>query len=114
MRLAGRRPISQPVAATAGLAALALLSAGCFTTAADFREDAEAFIESDEALREAAFFETSASFVEATCTDPPNRDEGTTFPCTATDSNGDAWEFEIVITGSTEYEVVVTRRPTDS
>jgi len=93
---------------------LVIGSTGCFTTAADFRKDAETFIEQDDDLRVAAFFETSATFVEAICAEPSSQDEGTTFPCTATDSNGEVWEFEIVITGSAEYDVVVSRRPTGS
>lgn len=84
---------------------------GCFTTAADFGSDAETFIQEDDELRAALFPDSDVSFSSATCVDPENQDEGTTFPCTATDSNGDVWEFEIVITGSSEYEVNVARRP---
>ena len=85
--------------------------AGCFTTAADFRDDAETFIEENEELRSALFPDSDATFTSATCVDPENQDVGATFPCTATDSNGDVWEFEIVITSSSEYEVNVARRP---
>jgi len=95
--------------ATAVVGATALV--GCFTTAADFAEDAESFIETDEELRGALFPDSAATFVTATCEDPPDQDDGTTFPCTATDSNGDVWEFEIVITGSSEYEVNLSRAP---
>lgn len=84
---------------------------GCFTTAADFGNDAETFIVENEELRAALFAETDTSFVRATCVDPKNQDVGTTFACTATDSDDDVWEFEIVITGSTEYEVNVSRFP---
>ena len=93
---------------------LAVGLAGCFTTTADFRDDAETFIEENEELRAALFADPDASFTSATCVDPPNQDEGTTFPCTAIDSTGDTWEFEIAITGSSEYEVNVARRPADS
>jgi hypothetical protein len=92
------------------LAALAIGLAGCFTTTADFRNDAEEFIEQNEELR-GALLADSATFVTATCAEPANQDEGTTFPCTATDSNGAVWEFEIVITGSSEYEVNLSRSP---
>jgi hypothetical protein len=98
----------------AAFVALAGGVAGCFTTAADFRSDAEDFIEQNDELREALFPESDDSFTTATCAEPNNRDEGTTFPCTATDTAGATWEFEIVITGSSEYEVNVARRPADT
>lgn len=98
--------------AAAGLAALATAITGCFTTAADFRADAETFIEEDVGLRDATFPDSDATFVTALCSEPANQDEGTTFPCTAVDSVGDNWEFEIVITSSSAYEVDITRRPT--
>lgn len=93
------------------LVALTGAVAGCFTTAADFRTDAEEFIEQNDELRTALFPDTDDRITSATCAEPPNRDEGTTFPCTATDTTGASWEFEIVITGSSEYEVNVARRP---
>jgi hypothetical protein len=88
--------------------------AGCFTTSADFRNDAENFLRDDEDLRDALFGESEVTFTTATCVDPENQDEGTTFACTAVDSTGASWEFEIVITGSSEYEVNVARRPVGS
>lgn len=96
------------------LVALAVGVTGCFTTTADFRTDAEDFIEQDEQLRAALFPDTADSITSATCAEPANQDEGTTFPCTATDTTGAEWEFEIVITGSSEYEVNVARRPVGS
>lgn len=95
----------------AALVAVTGIATGCFTTAADFRTDAEEFIEQDEELRAALFADPDDRITSATCTEPRNRDEGTTFPCTATDTSGATWEFEIVITGSSEYEVNVARRP---
>ncbi len=99
---------------TAALALCSVALTGCFTTAADFRSDAETFIVEDDALRTALFPDTDTAFTSATCVEPANQDEGTSFPCTATDSAGATWEFEIVITGSSEYEVSVARRPADS
>ncbi len=84
---------------------------GCFTTAADFRNDAETFIEENEELRSALLADSANTFATATCAEPANQDEGTTFPCSATDSLGDVWEFEIVITGTSEYEVNLSRAP---
>jgi hypothetical protein len=90
---------------------LGVMLSACFTTAADFGADAETFITEDDELRAALFPDSDATFVDATCTEPTNRDAGSTFPCTATDSNGETWEFEIVITGSSEYEVNLARAP---
>ena len=109
-----RRPFHTPLSAAASLAVLAGTLAGCFTTAADFRNDAETFIEENDELREALFSGSDTAFETATCVEPENQDEGTTFPCTAIDTTGATWEFEIVITGSSEYEVNVARWPADS
>jgi len=88
---------------------------GCFTTSADFANDAEEFIVENEelrdALRDGGQLAPTAAFATATCTDPENQDVGTTFPCTATDSTGAVWEFEIVITDDNEYEVILSRAP---
>jgi hypothetical protein len=94
----------------AAFVALAAGVAGCFTTAADFRNDAEDFIEQNEELRD-ALLDAPATFVSATCAEPANQDEGTTFACTGTDSNGEVWEFEVEIIGSNEYEVNLSRAP---
>lgn len=98
----------------ASLALVAMGTTACFTTAADFGSDAETFIEENDELRAALFGESGTTFETATCVDPENQDEGTTFPCTATDTTGATWEFEIVITGASEYEVNVSRRPSGS
>jgi hypothetical protein len=111
MRRCRRRSFATPVRTATALAVLATALAGCFTTAADFGSDAETFIEQNDELRVALFGDSGTTFASATCVDPANQTEGTTFPCTGTDSNGDVWEFEIEITGSSEYEVNVTRRP---
>lgn len=111
MRHRRRHGSKRSLAGAAALVALAAGVAGCFTTAADFRNDAEDFIEQNDELRAALFPETDDSITSATCAEPPDQDEGTTFSCTATDTTGADWEFEIVITGSSEYEVNVARRP---
>ncbi len=104
----------RPRRASAALALCSMALAGCFTTAADFQSDAETFIVEDDELRAFLFPDTDTSFTSATCVEPANQDEGTSFPCTATDSAGATWEFEIVITGSSGYDVNVARRPADS
>jgi hypothetical protein len=100
--------------AAASLAALAVGLSGCFTTAADFGSDAETFIIEDDELRNALFAGSDTVFATSTCLEPENQDEGTTFACTAIDSTDASWEFEIVIIGSSEYEVNVARRPPGS
>ncbi len=114
MRSRGRRRARRSATTATACAVIAATLAGCFTTTADFGDDAETFIEEDQELRDALFPDAPTTFVTATCLDPENQDEGTTFACTATDSGDATWEFEIVITGSSEYEVNVARRPPDS
>jgi len=114
MRLRDTDGSNRSLVSAAALVALTGVAAGCFTTAADFRNDAEEFIEQNDELRSALFPDTDDNITSATCAEPPNQDEGTTFPCTATDTTGAEWEFEIVITGSSEYEVNVARRPAGS
>jgi hypothetical protein len=100
--------------ATAAMIALPAGLSACFTSAADFQKDAETFILENDELREALLSEADERFVEATCAEPSSQDEGTTFACTATDSSGETWEFEIEITSSSEYEVNLTRAPAES
>ncbi len=97
------------IAVSAAVAAATL--AGCFTTTSDFRADAEDFIESDSSLRTALFADSGVVIDSATCAEPENQNEGTTFACTALDSDGDTWEFEVAITGDNEYEVNLSRSP---
>jgi len=97
---------------TAAALAAAWALTGCFTTAADFGNDAESFILTNDDLRDALFADTDVTFETATCVEPDSQDEGTTFPCTGIDSTGATWEFEVVITGSSEYEVNLSRAPT--
>lgn len=94
-----------PVVVAAGLAL-----SGCFTSTADFQQDAEKFILEDEGLAEAV----ETTFATADCDKPVDQNEGTTFSCEATDETGGDWEFEIVILESNEYEVNVSRFPATS
>jgi hypothetical protein len=99
------RPPRKP--SIAAVLALAVTAAGCFTTTADFRDDAEEFIRTNEELRTKA----GTTFDRATCEEPPDRAVGTTFPCRAVDAEGRTWTFEIEILGDSEYRVDVDRRP---
>lgn len=97
---------------------LAAMLSGCFRTTADFGNDAEKFIVENEGLRDTlraqGRLDPAASFTSATCEEPTNQDEGTTFVCTAVDSTGATWEFEAVITGSSGYEVNLSRAPEEA
>lgn len=87
----------------AGLATVVL--AGCFTTAADFKSDAEDFIRREVAT------ELGVEFTSVTCVEPVNQDVGTRFACTAQDANGGNWEFDNEIYETNRFEVNVSRRP---
>jgi len=87
--------------------AAGLTLSGCFTSTADFQNDAEQFILEDEGLAEAL----ETTFTTADCEEPVDQNAGTTFTCEAVDSTGETWEFEITIQESNEYEVNVSRFP---
>lgn len=84
---------------------LGVLLTGCFTTSADFKNDAEDYIDSTvaEALE--------VDFTEVTCEDPGSQEVGTQFRCTATDTDGGQWEFLNTIDAENEYTVDLDRRP---
>jgi hypothetical protein len=87
-----------------GLGTSALLTA-CFTTSADFQRDAERFIDSEVAeVRE-------VDFVTVECEEPRTQDVDEHFGCTAVDSNGGEWEFDVVITDEREFTVNLAREP---
>ena len=85
----------------------ALVLSGCFTTAADFREEAETFILQDESVADGV----GVALVTATCDEPTDREVGTVFACTAVDENGDEWGFEVEIAESDRIELSVSERP---
>ena len=89
------------------MVAAALTLSSCFTSTADFKNDAEKFILEDEGLTEAL----ETTFTTADCEEPLDQNAGTTFTCEAEDSSGETWEFEITIQESNEYEVNISRRP---
>lgn len=85
----------------------ALVLSGCFTTAADFREEAETFILQDESVSDGL----GVALVSATCAEPADQEVGTVFACTAIDENGDEWGFEVEIAESNGIELSVSERP---
>ena len=95
-----RRAVGLPISI---LAADAVLSS-CFTSTADFQNDAEDFIENDEGVAEEV---GGVDVVSAICEEPPNRDPDTTFACAGTTANDEVWGFEVVILDSNEYAVSI-------
>ncbi len=95
----------------AALVAVTLGATGCFASGSDFRDDAETYIVESDDLRAELFPESDTTIDEATCAEPESKDVGETFACTAVDSNGGEWGFEIEITGSRDYLVVVSSYP---
>jgi hypothetical protein len=91
-----------------GLVSAALVAgAGCFTSTADFREEAETFITDEVAIPG----EPDLSFESVTCEEPPRQDPGTVFGCTATDNQGATWTFDVTIEEDNQILVSVDQRP---
>lgn len=88
------------VAGTVLCATLAITS-GCSTSPEDFKTEGETFLQSPELAQEAGY-----KFSNAQCEEPSSTSVGSTFSCTATDNDGDNWEFVIEITGERELTVV--------
>lgn len=85
----------------------AISLAGCFTSTADYRKEAEAFI--IESARVAD--ELGVALVSATCAEPADQEVGTAFTCTAIDQNDATWGFDVVIAESNSIDVSVSDRP---
>ena len=108
-----RSPARLATIGAIGTLTAGLLASGCFTSGTDFVDDAEQYIIENESLRSQLLPDDGTRFTEATCADPRSSTVGTTFSCAAVDSTGDAWEFEIEITGRAGYRVHVSRYPAD-
>lgn len=91
--------------ALAGLCIWVMLT-GCFTTSADFQQEAETFIVEDPGIAAAL---DDAAMVSAACDEPVNRDIGQTFACEAIDADGTTHAFQVEITGDTSFEVTVAQ-----
>ncbi len=89
----------------AGVACSAVCLAGCFTSAADFKSEAETYI----ADQVAAAVETA--FTSVNCDAPIDQNVGTRFACQAIDDAGGIWEFDTVIDVEGEFTVNISRRP---
>lgn len=85
---------------TAAILITGMLS-GCSTSPQDFKTEGENFLQSPELAQEAGY-----KFSRAKCEEPGSTTVGTQFTCTATDNDGDDWEFVIEITGDRELTVI--------
>ena len=81
-------------AAAAVVAALVL--AACSPDAADFKSQAEKYIESREFSEDAGLLRYS----DAECEEPESTAEDTRYTCTATAADGTQWRFNVEITGA--------------
>ncbi len=66
----------------------------CSTTSNNFKSEGEKFLESPDLAKEAGY-----TFSDAVCQEPVSVAPGTQYSCTATDNDGDKWEFVVEITG---------------
>lgn len=102
---------SPPLSSTRRYLRLGLLGgvavglSACFTTAEDFKSNAEDFITDSVAA------ELGATFTDVNCVAPVDQQIGTRFVCSAIDANGDVWEFDNVIDGENRFTVDISRRP---
>lgn len=97
------------VVACLGLGTVAVAAGGCFTSTADFREEAETYIVEEVAAQ--LTDEPDVSFVSATCEEPARQDPGTVFGCTAIDNDGATWTFDVTIEEDNRILVSVDDRP---
>ncbi len=86
---------------------VAFTASGCFTTTADFKTDAERFIETAVAADPGI----DTTFEQVSCEEPLNQDVGTRFTCQAIDVDGGIWEFDNVIDAEGQFTVNVAERP---
>lgn len=104
-RVARRRGAGRGRAPLTAFALGALALSGCFTSTADFKSDAEAFI------TERVAPEVGATFTNVNCVAPLDQQVGTRFDCSAVDTDGGVWEFDNVIDVENEFTVNISRRP---
>lgn len=74
---------------------------GCSTAPSDFKSEGEKFLQSPELAKEAGY-----KFSNARCEEPASTTIGSQFTCTATDNDGDDWEFVIEITDERALTVI--------
>jgi hypothetical protein len=99
----------------AAAAAATLLLVACSPDTADYKAEAEKYIESRGFSEEAQLLR----FTDVECVEPESTAEDTRYTCTATSSDGIRWEFDVEIIGDADLRVILPPRrlseaPTDS
>lgn len=89
------------LAPAAGVGAVVAIAA-CSADARDFQEQGAQFIEGDEVRERMG----GVRMGDAECQEPANTEKDTLFGCTATGTDGNAWVFQIEITGSKSLRVI--------
>jgi hypothetical protein len=99
------QPSPRRASALLGLFVASIMLAGCFTSTADFKSDAEAFIAGKVAA------ELDVVFESVNCEAPLDQAVGTNFACTAISEDGGLYEFDNVIDEPGKFTVNISRRP---
>jgi len=99
------QPSPRRVSTLLGFFVASVMFAGCFTSTADFKSDAESFIADKVAA------ELDVVFESVNCNSPLNQDVGTGFACTALTLDGGVYEFNSVIDEPGKFTINISRRP---
>jgi hypothetical protein len=95
------RYVSNRIIPVTAVVVVAGMLSACSTSPQDFKTEGEKFLQSPELAQEAGY-----TFSRAQCKEPASTTVGTRFTCTATDNDGDDWEFVVEITGERELTVI--------
>ena len=76
----------------------------CGTDAADFRSSAERFIEGERMSSE-----SGTTFTDAVCQEPTTTAVGTMFHCSAIDTEGVEWSFDVSIVDDSNFQITGRR-----
>lgn len=89
------------IPALIGLATLG--AAACSPDEGDFKSEAEDFIGEDDGD---VATQTGMTFEDVECEEPASTEEGSTFTCSATGSDGQSYTFTGEVTGERAFEIV--------
>jgi hypothetical protein len=90
----------------AAAAATTLLLVACSPDTADYKEEAEKYIESRGFSEDAQMLRLA----DVECAEPESTAEDTRYTCTATSSDGIRWEFDVEIVGDADLRVMLPPR----
>jgi hypothetical protein len=99
----------------AAAAAAVLLLVACSPDAADFKAEAEKYIESRDFSEDAGLLR----YTEVECEEPESTAEDSVFTCAATAEDGSRWQFDVEITSDSSLRVItpptlLSESPSDS